>query len=145
MFNKTEIYEAVIGINPGYYQKGKEVNGYIFNFDAISQICQNIFNSNHIKVDGTSALSNVIDLEDTNDNAFAKSTYNLNHIAANANSAEFNSQMDSFDEELSSFIIENDKYMKDAEAMAVNMQVLPSQNPPCSPIIFMPVSPVTFV
>lgn len=50
MFNKTEIYEAVIGINPGYYQKGKEVNGYIFNFDAISQICQNIFNSNHIKV-----------------------------------------------------------------------------------------------
>ena len=102
-------------------------------------------NSNHIKVDGTSALSNVIDLEDTNDNAFAKSTYNLNPIAANANSAEFNSQMDSFDEELSSFIIENDKYMKDAEAMAINMQVLPSQNPPCSPIIFMPVSPVTFV
>ena len=64
---------------------------------------------------------------------------------ANANSAEFNSQMDSFDEELSSFIIENDKYMKDAEAMAINMQVLPSQNPPCSPIVFVPVSPVTFV
>ena len=102
-------------------------------------------NSNHIKVDGTSALSNVIDLDDTNDNAFAKSTYNLNPIAANANSAEFNSQMDSFDEELSSFIIENDKYMKDAEDIAINMQVLPSQNPPCSPIIFIPVSPVTFV
>lgn len=50
MFSKTETYEAVIGVHPGYYQNGKEMKKYIFNFEAISQICQDILNSNQIKV-----------------------------------------------------------------------------------------------
>lgn len=101
-------------------------------------------NSNHIKMDGTSSLNSVIDLElDNTDNAFSKSTYNLNPIAANNNSPEFQNQMDLFDDGLSALILENNEVMKNMEN--INMNILPSENPPFCPIEFIkPESPIFF-
>lgn len=110
---------------------------------SIPGIIQN--NSSHIRVDGASSLNNIIDDLDTSDNAFTnKSTYNLNTIAANNESQEFRNQMDSFDDELSSLIIENDKNMKEFEASNPDIFELPSNNPPICPIIFTK-SPVDFI
>ena len=104
-------------------------------------------NSNtHIKIDGTSSLSNVIDLNENNDNAFTKSSYNLNSIATT--SQEYINKMEAFDDELSGFIIENDKAKKEAEAIQnTEYNNLPSQNPPVAPIFFqtfVPICPVVF-
>lgn len=47
-FMKTEMYEAVIGIIPGY-EPGKRVDKNI-NLDDVSEICQKIFSSSDVKV-----------------------------------------------------------------------------------------------
>lgn len=47
-FMKTEMYEAVIGIIPGY-EPGKRVDKNI-NLDDVSEICQKIFLSSDVKV-----------------------------------------------------------------------------------------------
>ena len=47
-FMKTEMYEAVIGIIPGY-EPGKRVDKNI-NLNDVSEICQKIFSSSDVKV-----------------------------------------------------------------------------------------------
>ena len=71
----------------------------------------------HIKIDGASSISQVIDVNESNeDNAFAnKETFNLGPISANNSSEEFQSQMESFDDGLSELIIETDEAIKNIE------------------------------
>ena len=47
-FMKTEMYEAVIGIMPGY-EPGKRVDKNV-SLDDVSEVCQKIFSSSDIKV-----------------------------------------------------------------------------------------------
>lgn len=93
----------------------------------------------NVKMDGASSLNRVVDFNnDSNDNAFkTKDTFNLGPVAINDS---LNSQLEEFDEGLSSFIIENDNMMKQLESM----NTLPSLNPPIEPIIFMPMDAITF-
>jgi hypothetical protein len=74
-------------------------------------------NKTHVKIDGASSLSKVIDVDDSDndDNAFNKNSFNLNPISATDNSTEFQSQMDMFDDGLSELIIENNEAMKNIE------------------------------
>ena len=56
MLNKTEMYEAVIGVIPGY-KPGEDLrNKVIFDIEEISIICQKILSANPIKV-----ISGIVD------------------------------------------------------------------------------------
>ena len=91
----------------------------------------------NVKIDSSSSLNNVIDFNiDQKDNAFSKNTFNLNPIAANSASDDFNDQMDLFDEGLSELIIENNENLKKMEQAEIEMNILPSANIPYAPIIF---------
>lgn len=99
--------------------------------------------SSHIKIDGTSSLNNIIELDnDSKDNAFSRNTFNLNPIAVRNNSEEFQSQMELFDDGLSELIIENNQAINNMNM--INMNILPSQNPPVKAITFVPVQAITF-
>ena len=118
------------------------------DFGSIPQFKESIHNvvmpniGGHIKMDGTSSLSQIIDFnqDHSSDNAFAKSTFNIAPIPANDDSPEFQNQMEAFDDGLSQLIIENDQMMKSMEMM----NTLPSQNPPVQAITFMVRPAITF-
>lgn len=105
--------------------------------------------SSHIKMDSASSINKVIDIgDDFDDNAFSKSSFNLGPMSVNAGSDEFNSQMDSFDEELSGLIIENHENMKAIENLEISRGILPSDIPIIKPIEFVtrkPECPVIFL
>jgi hypothetical protein len=95
----------------------------------------------HLKMDGTSSLSQIIDFnQDHSDNAFSKSTFNIAPIPATNDSPEFQNQLEAFDDGLSQLIIENNEMMKSMEIL----NTLPSQNPPVQAITFIPRPAISF-
>jgi hypothetical protein len=117
------------------------------DFGSIPQFKETLHNivmptmGGHLKMDGTSSLSQIIDFnQDHSDNAFSKSTFNIAPIPATNDSPEFQNQLEAFDDGLSQLIIENNEMMKSMEIL----NTLPSQNPPVQAITFIPRPAISF-
>ena len=117
------------------------------DFGSIPQFKETLHNivmptmGGHLKMDGTSSLSQIIDFnQDHSDNAFSKSTFNIAPIPATNDSPEFQNQLEAFDDGLSQLIIENNEMMKSMEML----NTLPSQNPPVQAITFIPRPAISF-
>lgn len=92
--------------------------------------------SGNVKMDGSSSLNSVINSEDKKDNTFS---INLEPISVNNNSDIFNEQMDSFDDELSQLIIQNNQELEMQNSYLNSItdnRELPSMNPPVKPVTF---------